>query len=287
MDAYLDSLEFRALAPLTQSSRRGIALHIAADRGRAPVAAIEPRHIEKDIRAKGGSAARNRLKVWRSLLAFLKREQWRKDDPSRDVAPPKHREQPHQVWTAEDIAAFRATWAHGTQERLAMELLYWTGARRSNVVRLGWQNLRGGWISWRQEKTRATVEIPIDPDLAEALRHADRSRLTFLETAKGAARTANGFGEWWRTACNAAGVSARAHGMRHAMGADAAESGISPHGIGAALGHTSSRESETYTKHARRRKMAAATIHALGQARRLESRKPKLETGEQDFDSKG
>ena len=103
--------------------------------------------------------------------------------------------------------------------------------------------------------------------LAEALRHAPRDRLTFMETERGAARTAAGFGGWWASACRAAGVTARAHGLRHTLGAEAAEEGLETHSISAALGHSSSAESIRYTKTAKRRRMADAVVTALELAR--------------------
>jgi len=279
-DLYLDGRAFAQLAPLTRQSRRAILVRMVAELGAAPVRGIEPRHLEADLAKQTPAAGRNRLKVWRALMATAVAAGWRADDPAKAVTPPRVRHEPHRAWTAEDVARFRARWPLGTPQRTALELLYWTGARRSDVVRLGWQSVRDGWIRWRQDKTGRAVEMPIAAELAEALSHAPRDRLTFLETGQGAARTAKGFGAWWASACRAAGVDARAHGMRHALGVDAAEAGIDPHGIGAALGHSGSRESETYTRQASARKMASATIRKLERARGMESRDPKIGNGD-------
>lgn len=270
-DLYLDGRAFAQLAPGTQAARRGIARRIAAERGAAAVRALEARHIERDLDALTPAVARNRLKVWRAMLACAVAAGWRGDDPARAVRPPRRRETPHEAWTPADIARFRGRWPLGSQQRTALELLYWTGARRSDAVRLGRQHVRDGWISWVQDKTGERVEMPVAAPLAEALRAAPPGRLTWLETDLGAARTAKGFGGWWAGACRAAGVTARAHGLRHTMGADAAEMGAETHAIGAALGHRSARQSETYTQHASRRRMAAATIRGLERERSLET----------------
>lgn len=43
----------------------------------------------------------------------------------------------HRPWTDEEIAYLRGYWNIGTIERLAFELIFWTGARVCDAVRLG------------------------------------------------------------------------------------------------------------------------------------------------------
>ena len=52
------------------------------------------------------------------------------------------------------------------QARLALELLLGTGQRRSDVVRMGWQHVRGDEIAVRQQKTDEPLLIPMDQNLA-------------------------------------------------------------------------------------------------------------------------
>ena len=45
--------------------------------------------------------------------------------------------------------------------RLAMLLALYTGQRRSDVVRMGWEVIEYGFTKVRQEKTKARLGIPI------------------------------------------------------------------------------------------------------------------------------
>jgi integrase len=50
-----------------------------------------------------------------------------------------------------------------------MALLLWTGVRRSDLVMLGKQHVRDGWLRFTQQKNRARKHSPDrDPDLARA-----------------------------------------------------------------------------------------------------------------------
>lgn len=269
---YLRSRAFKSLSENTRLARRRIALDIADRREKAIVAKIRADHIEMDLRDMSPQTARARLQVWRSLLEFAKSEKWVIENVAKLVPYPKINERRHEAWTSDDVEAFRARWPHGTTQRLAFELLYWTGCRRSDVVRLGPLNVRGGKIRWTPKKGDETgqpkpVEIPVAAELANALTFADPGCMTFLDTSSGKPRTAKGFGEWFATACKAAGVSARAHGIRHTFGSDAAEEGASNKWIGSALGHASDAEAETYTAQASRARMASAAVKRLEKRR--------------------
>ena len=88
----------------------------------------------------------------------------------------------------------------GSVERLAFELIYRTGARVSDAVRLGPGNVeREGWMTFRQQKTGGEVWIPFnrelpefaepaEPDLAllkQAINARNERQMTFLHTQKG------------------------------------------------------------------------------------------------------
>jgi integrase len=54
--------------------------------------------------------------------------------------------------------------------------LLYTGQRRGDVVKFGWQHLRGDVIIVRQEKTDAALEIPMLSELARALQATPRNK---------------------------------------------------------------------------------------------------------------
>lgn len=110
------------------------------------------------------------------------------------------------TWTEEEVALFIARHPAGTRPHLALLLMLWTGQRRSDAVRMGWQHVRNGKIMVRQEKTGTPLLIPIAPELADALALVPRTNLTFLLTGRGAAFSTAGFGNWFRDRCDEAGL---------------------------------------------------------------------------------
>jgi integrase len=220
------------------------------------------------VTAKGKtpSAARNFLNTLRAMIAFAIDAGIRADDPTIGVKRPKIKTDGYRTWSEDDIAAFEATHPLGTMPRLALALLLYTGQRRSDIVAMGLQHVRGDLISVRQRKTGTPLLIPMHPALQAAIEATPSGHLTFLATAFGRARTANGFGTWFRECCNAAGLAngTSAHGLRKAACRRLAEAGCSANEIKAISGHASLREVERYTKAADQERMARAAMKRLG-----------------------
>lgn len=80
--------------------------------------------------------------------------------------------------------------------------------------------------------------------------------------------TAAGFGNWFRRACDAAGLAERsAHGLRHAKARLLAEAGATPHEIQAITVHESLAEVQRYTKAAEQARLARAGSERLERER--------------------
>lgn len=275
--AYYQSRRFLDLKPSTQVDRRRI-VDAICKKATLPtgvavtVRSIGRRHIQSDLDKMTPGSAKNRLKAWRALMHTAMQLEWITLDPSRaDLDLPRYRRKSFPRWTTDDVVAFCARWPVGTQQRTAFELLYWLGCRRGDVVALGWQNVKDGWITWRQEKTGDMVELPIAPPLAIVLEQCSRSSMTFLETAQGASRSKEGFGNWFREACDAAAVEKSAHGLRHHFGSTIAEGGIEASAGAAAQGHRSVAEQVTYRRSADRRTLALRAMGGLFSERGLET----------------
>jgi integrase len=157
------------------------------------------------------------------------------------------------------IAQYRARHVIGTRQRLALELLLNIGPRRGDMVRLGRQHLRDGELSFRTQKTSTPVEgVPLLPELAAAIEAMPIGNMTFLTTEQGKPFTAAGFGNWFRDACDAAGIAKgySAHGLRKASATRLAGASASPHQLVAVFGWTTLRQPEIYTRKANRKKLA-------------------------------
>ena len=212
-------------------------------------------------KAETPTAANRRRKVLGMLLDHAIELGWRTDNPARKAKPYKIKSTGYHTWTEDEIDRFYAHHAAGTAAYTAMTLMLFTGAARADAVSLGWGNVRGDRISYRRRKTakqsQVMVDIPIHPDLAVVLNALPRDAFTFLQTAAGKSRSANGLGNLIRDACNAAGLAeCSSHGLRKACARRLAEAGATPNEIAAVTGHATLAEVERYTRAADRAGMA-------------------------------
>ncbi|MEM8574190.1 MAG: tyrosine-type recombinase/integrase [Pseudomonadota bacterium] len=264
---YYRSAEWVNLSEATKATYRGIIERFRADHGDKPVARLERRHVRNIVarRAATPAAANNMLRMIRLLMRFAVEEEWRTDDPTLGVKSIRTRSAGFHTWTEDEIARFEKRWPIGTRERLALALLLHTAQRRSDVIRLGRQHIRDGKVRLVQQKTGRTLVIPVHSDLQMVLDAHDADNLTFLVTARGEPFTAAGFGNWFRAACNAAGLPKRcaSHGLRKAACRRLAQAGCSANVIASISGHTTLKEVARYTKAADQELLAEAAMRAI------------------------
>jgi integrase len=178
-------------------------------------------------------------------------------NPATGVKLYKSRGEGFHTWSEDEIARFEARHEIGTRARLAFALLLYTAQRRSDVVRMGWQQVTGDLIAVRQEKTGTALMIPIHPELSLTLASVPRTNMTFLMTERGEPFTAAGFGGWFRDQCNHAGLpQCSAHGLRKAAATRLANAGCSSDQIKAITGHRSLAEVAHYTRAADQQRLA-------------------------------
>jgi integrase len=262
--AYYASAEFSQLRDVTKSSYRGVMERMRTEHGHKLVGDLEPRHVREMMDARSGTpgAAGNYLKRLRTLMRFAVDRDWRDSDPTVRVRAPRVASEGFRAWTEADIAQFLERWGEGSRPRLAIALLLYTAQRRSDVVKLGRQNLKGDTIWLRQQKTGASLVIPIHPDLKRELDRVPQGQLTFLQTHYGKPFTSAGFGGWFSDRARDAGLPARSspHGLRKAAARRLAEAGCSVHEIMAITGHKSLNQVAPYTQSADQAHLAAAAI---------------------------
>ncbi len=146
--------------------------------------------------------------------------------------------------------------------------MIYTGARRSDIVRLGRQHVRNGWLHLTQAKNAKRrpikVDIPILPILQSVVDASPVGDLAFLATEHGRPFTVNGFGNKMRQWCNEAGLPhCSAHGLRKASATIAAENGATEDQLMAIFGWLTQTQAAHYTKAARRRKLAGDAMGLL------------------------
>lgn len=276
IELYKRSDAFALLAPSTRAVRRRTLDAIATTYGHGRIRDFAARHVEKDLDKLSGHARNNRLKVWRGFGIWLKDAKRVTADPTLGAAKAKvAKSDGHEPWSADELTKFRERWPLDTVERLAFELIFWTGARVSDAVRLGAGHVdREGWLAFRQQKTGGQVWVPYArelPEFAEALasdldllKAAIAARpdpqFTFLHTAKGSARSPKAVSQWFAKKARAAGLTARtAHGLRKSRTIALVEAQATTHQVGAWTGHESLKEIEGYARKFSRRQALTRT----------------------------
>ena len=293
ISAYLDcspgsTSPFKALAPETQRTRRNILENLREAHGEnrvyrtdqygRRVLLLTRGHVQRMVNQKSNTpfGQRNFLNTLRAMFKWALSEDRIPDDPTLGVTRQKIESTGYRCWEDRDIAQYKQKHALGTMERLAIELLLTTACRRGDVVKLGPQHIHEGTISFEQSKTKgsekATVAVPLHPDLSAALKAIPPSNVarltantTLLRTSFGQPFTPAGFGNWFRRCCNEAGIpkDLSAHGLRKAAARRLAEAGCSTHQIAAITGHASLTEVQRYTNAADRKRLAQEAMKKL------------------------
>jgi integrase len=241
-----------------------------------PLPRFSPKAVRalRDRRADKREAANARLKAMRQAFAYGVSAALTETNPARDVPYLQGRTDGFHTWSLDEVAQFIARHPPGTKGYLALALLLFTGCRRSDVVALGRQHVRAGWLRYTQHKNRnrapVTLDLPVLPVLQAAIdtmpaRPAGHeTELAFLITQFGRPFTANGFGNWFRKRCEEAGLTdCTAHGLRKAGATIAAENGATESQLMAIYGWRNPKQAALYTRKARQKILAGGAMHLI------------------------
>ncbi|KZK97895.1 site-specific tyrosine recombinase XerC [Pseudovibrio sp. Ad5] len=266
IDQYLSSPEFSSLKESTQAVKTSFLNNIAKESGHHPLEAIDASTIQggRDKRASTPGAANNFLKHMSAMYkwAISDKNIPITKNPTRDVPRLRNKSDGHHTWMPEEVEQYRNRWPLGTRERLALEVLAFTGLRRGDVCRVGPAHVKDGVISFSTEKGEVEIHLPILPPLQEAI-DATPHGVSYIGKEDQTPYTKESFGNWFRECCVAAGVPGRAHGMRKAAATLAAENGATDSQLKAIFGWTTDDMPSLYTRKANRKKMAEEAIKTL------------------------
>ncbi|HEY3909478.1 MAG TPA: tyrosine-type recombinase/integrase [Stellaceae bacterium] len=278
---YYSSAAFQALGESTRKVRRGILDGICQSKTKTGVAVgtlryaiMEPHHVAKlrDEKATLPGAANARVKALRQLFMWASSPEYRYADknPAREVAYLKsNNPNGFRAWAEADVSKYEARHPIGTKARLALDLLRYTGVRRSDVVKLGPQMERGGKLIFTETKGRARIvkthELPILLPLRASIDATPSGHLAYLVTAFGKPHTVKGFGNWFARRCREAGLDPglSAHGLRKLGARRCAEAGATEHQLMALFGWASPKQAALYTRNASRARLEAAAAPLL------------------------
>lgn len=266
------SNSFRQLAPSSQATYRRHMERFLGQYGALPVDEVRAKHLRQIIEREQDTPAQANalLNVLRKVLKHAVAKEMIEQNPAKQVERLGYKKKPHPTWSEADIATFEARWPVGTRARLALALLLYTGQRRSDVIRMGPQHIRDGFLHVRQQKTGKDLDIPVHPALAETLAACPAEHLAFLVTEAGAPfASGTAFYNWFVDVARRAGLPAglSPHGLRKATCCRLAEARCSVHQIASITG-MSLKTVELYTKEVNQRLLAEATVAHLGRPKR-------------------
>ena len=288
IDRYRQSSAWSALSVTTRRQRENIFRHVIKTAGDEPLRAITGETIRagRERRSATPHAANNFLKTMRGFFTRAVEENHTATDPTKGVrllAGPNDADGFH-TWTQEELDRFEARWPIGTRERLAFDLLLYTGLRRGDAVRVGVQHMRDGVIAIRTEKHRKgkageLITIPILEPLAASIAATKTGDLTYLVNERGQPWVKESFGNWFRDACRAAKCPGAAHGLRKAGAARAAERGASERQLMAIFGWSTGKMAQHYTRTADRSRLARDAAELLLREQPDNKKRPHLRSG--------
>lgn len=259
IDRYRESIAWASLSPATRRQRENIFKHVIASAGREPIARITKQSINAGIdrRREKPAAARHFLQSMRGLFQWAHDSGHVESNPTEGVKLRQKRSEGFAVWPEEWCRAYEARWPLGTRERVWYEVIYCTGLRRSDAVRVGRQHVKDGKGMIRAAKNGETAYFVVSDRLQAALDAGPTGDLTWIVGIGGRPLTKESFGTYFREACRAAGVPGSAHGIRKTRATIEAESGASGARLDALFGwKTGSNTSAVYIRKANRAKLA-------------------------------
>ena len=273
---YLRGGDWQTLSDGTRARRRPDLDRIAESYGQAALRTLRAEHIRADLKGLAPHPRNNRLKVWRGLMKHAKEAFSLPENPAAAVAKSKTKATDgHVSWTQADVVKFRKHWPIDSAPRLAFELIYWTGARISDAIRLGEGNIgRDSFLTLRQGKTGREAYVPmarhVSPlaarlggdlnHLLNALAARPERHLSYVVTDQGSVRSVKAASQWFSEKAREAGITGKtAHGLRKRRTELLIEAGATRDQVKAWIGHEDDRMIAHYAKKFDRKRALSGT----------------------------
>ncbi|MBY5736406.1 tyrosine-type recombinase/integrase [Rhizobium leguminosarum] len=265
---YMGSTDWESLGVATRKQRGLFYKQIVDASGEFDCRLVRDSDIREALkrRSKTPSLANNYLKAVRSLFKWARTNKHIEVDPTLGVERLKvATSDGFPIWTIEDIHDFMERWPVGTRERLALEILIASGLRRSDIALAGRQHMRDGIFSIKTAKTKTQVTMEFSNRVLEMIEQTETGDFAFIVGQNGRPMTKESFGNWFREACRAAGVSKSGHGLRKFSATLAADAGATTHELMAQFGWVTVQQAELYTKAADRSRLGKKTSRVIAE----------------------
>lgn len=258
----------------TRKARARILDKFVQEHGKSPITILNKANIKAGLekRANKSANANEWLQVMRNMLTWAVDDGIVANNPAKDVKFIKHEGEGFTAWTMQDVTKFRKKYEIGTMPRLALEMLLYTGLRRSDLVKLSPAHLKDGLFTIRPMKTpKIVVTFPLHQDLKRIIDATIKTddetitALSYIKTTYGKSFSPEGFTNTFRKWAKSAGLEDFSpHGGRKLAATLLAEAGASEIQLMAAFGWTKSEMAQLYTKSANRAKMGVEAWQKMG-----------------------
>jgi integrase len=274
--AHRDTPEWTGLKPRTRSDYQKVRDWLGSAAERAMVRSITSEEVlklrDKAFKAKGRRFANYVVTVLHILLGWGKLRGWCGHNAAHGVPSirrPTGAKKVNRAWTPEEVAAF--AFAAPTQLLVPFALGLFAGMRQGDALIVTWSAVTGGRLEWIAGKNGEECEAPITGPLKLVLEEAKAARKNALQIA------VNSYGEPWSqsgfrasffklvrtlTAEGKLKPGCTFHGLRHTIGAHAANQGSSDRQVAAAIGDRSPAMAQIYARDAERKSAQVAILTA-------------------------
>lgn len=277
VEQYKHSPEFARLAGRTRTDYEKI-LHWLSRMNDVPIGQITTPDIVKvrdaATRERQYRFANYVLTVFSIIFKFARLRGMCPDNPARNVPRiprPKRKPKANRPWRDDEVRA--ALTVSTPVMRAAICLAAFQGLRQGDVLSLTWNQVDGGHIDRRQNKTDDPIWQPLHSETVKALAAIDRRAALVITTERRTVDIHTGYTEsgfrsmFFRLVKNLekegkidSGLTF--HGLRHTFATALADHGEDDKTIAAGTGHRSESMVHRYTEHADRSKRAVRAIDA-------------------------
>src|SRR5262249_20040066 len=141
------------LSRATRRQRENIMRGVLKTAGNEPLSSITGKNIKAGIDRRKPHQARHFLDTMRGMFKWAVEAEHVSVDPTAGKVVSKPKSAGFPPWDSDDIETFQKRYPIGTRERVALDVLYYTGLRRGDAVVFGRQHIKDGVARLVTEKT--------------------------------------------------------------------------------------------------------------------------------------
>lgn len=267
---YRQAGAWTGLSLATRKQRENIMRNVLAKVGGEPLSRFTRSRIDKgvELRKKTPTQAKHFVTALRGMFTWAVDNKLTNIDPTHGIGfkkknNAKSKSEGFPVWNEAEMAAYELRWPRGTRERVAFDVYQYTGLRRGDAAAVGKQHVKNGVIGIQTEKTGMWVYIPVHPELQKTLDAGPLGDLAFVSRMDGQRFVKESLGNFFREACDVAGVKKSAHGIRKAAATTAADNGATEAELEALFAWSGGQMAALYTRSANRKRLAAGASHKM------------------------